>query len=90
MEELVQQLAYLQHNLQEEKDANNSDEVVITLRSAVDDRKRELELAKEALKNEMKYSNETCDLIESEIASTSKQIIDEWTPYGGEEVYGRA
>ena len=79
MEELVNKLAYLQHNLKEEEDATNSDGVIITIREDINNMEKELKLAKDALANELKYSNETCDLIKSEIKDISAQIIDEWT-----------
>ena len=79
IEELVKKLAYLQAELKDEEDSNDADGIVITLREAVADRKKDLELANIALSREMVYYEAAVERINKEIEDIRSQIIDEWT-----------
>ena len=78
MEEYVQILSELQAERNASESATDADEVVITLREAVADAEKQLEAAKLALSNELRYTDVAIKQIDEMIEDMKSQILQLW------------
>jgi len=78
MEELVNKLAELQEERDNKIDEYRSDDLIITLSTAVDDAAQKLDEAKVLLSNAMIYYDATEERIDMEIEEIKAHIVDEW------------
>jgi len=78
MDDRVKKLAGLQAELVAEKKYADEDGIVITLREAVADRKKDLEASEAALAFELESTNAVCETIISSIDRTKAEILDAW------------
>lgn len=78
MEEIVQELAELQEELNDTRSEAAKDERVVRLRATADDAAKQLDAAKIELSNEMIYYEATYERLDMEIDEISAQIIKAW------------